>query len=151
MLVFVAAPAFLQLPWVEAALALQRGLSFSRWLLLLEAPTGHAGFRSCASQALGHRLHCYGARAQLPCSTWDLPAPGWNPCLPPSHQGSPLFTDCNPSSPSSFPSARPPTVFLLCGDGGGEACPVLKAVSVGNPHFKFTLLPKFLAFAVLPP
>lgn len=80
---------------------------------------------------------------------WDLPAPGSSPCLPPSHQGSPLFTDCNPAP--LHPSPLPP-VFLLCGDGGGEAHPVLRVVTVGNPHFqfKFTSLPKFLAFAGLP-
>ena len=117
---------------------------FSCWrprLGLLEV-----GFRSCASQTLGHRLHHYGVRAQLLCSTWDLPTPGLNPCLPPSHQESPLFTDCNPPP---LPLCPP---FSFCArDGGGEARPVLTVVSAGNPHFKFTSLPKFLAFARLPP
>ena len=55
----------------------------------------------------------------------------------------------NPRSPSSFPSAP---IFLLWGNGGGEAHPVLRVVTVDNPHFqfKFTSLPKFLAFAGLP-
>lgn len=49
------------------------------------------------------------------------------------------------------PSPLPPA-FLLCGDRGGEAHPVLRVATVGNPHFqfKFTSLPKFLAFAGLP-
>lgn len=92
---------------------------------LVGGPDWACRLQELRPQTLGHRLHRYGARAQPLCSTWDLPAPGWNPCLPPSRQGSPLFTDCNPPSPSSFPSAsRFPSVQgwrrggLPCADSG---------------------------------
>ena len=54
-----------------------------RWLLLLQS-TGsrHAGFSSCGSRALEHRLSSCGAQAQLPRGMWDLPGPGLEPVSP---------------------------------------------------------------------
>ena len=42
----------------------------------------HAGFSSCGSRALEHRLSSCGSRAQLLCSMWDLPGPGLEPVSP---------------------------------------------------------------------
>ena len=43
---------------------------------------GHMGGSSCGSQAREHRLRSRGSRAQLLCSTWDLPGPGMEPASP---------------------------------------------------------------------
>ena len=40
---------------------------------------GCVGFSSCGSWALERRLSSYGTRAQLCCSTWDLPGAGMEP------------------------------------------------------------------------
>ena len=52
--------------------------SFSLW------STGSwcAGFSSCGTRALEHRLSSGGARAQLLLSMWDLPGPGIKPVSP---------------------------------------------------------------------
>ena len=42
----------------------------------------HAGFSSCGSRALEHRLSSCGARAQLLRGMWDLPGPGLEPVSP---------------------------------------------------------------------
>ena len=51
-----------------------------QWLLLLQS-TGsrHAGFGSCGSRALEHRLNSCGTRASFLCGMWDLPRPGFKP------------------------------------------------------------------------
>ena len=53
------------------------------WLLLLRS-TGskRAGFSSCGTRALDHRLNSCGARALLLRSMWDLPGPGIKPMSP---------------------------------------------------------------------
>ena len=58
------------------------GLSL-RWLLLLQS-TGYkwAGFSSCGSRALEHRLSSCGAWASLLHGMWDLPGPGLEPMSP---------------------------------------------------------------------
>ena len=42
----------------------------------------HAGFSSCGSWALEHRLSSCGARAQLLHGMWGLPGPGLEPMCP---------------------------------------------------------------------
>ena len=54
-----------------------------RWFLLFQSAGSRcAGFSSCHSQALEHRLNSCGARAQLLRSMWDLPVPGHEPVSP---------------------------------------------------------------------
>ena len=58
------------------------GLSL-QWLLLLQSMGSRcAGFSSCGSRALEHRLSSCGAWAQLLCIMWDLPGPGIEPVSP---------------------------------------------------------------------
>ena len=80
--VFVAARG-LSLVTASGGYSSLRCVGFSlRWLLLLRS-TGsrHAGFSSCGSRALEHRLSSC-ARAQLFRSMWDLPTPGLKPMSP---------------------------------------------------------------------
>ena len=68
----------------------ERGLLFLwcagfslRWLLLLQSMgSRRAGFSSCGSWALEHRLSSWGARASLLHGMWDLPGPGLEPMSP---------------------------------------------------------------------
>ena len=54
-----------------------------RWLLLLWSTGSRcAGFSSCGSRALEHRLSSCGARAWLLRGMWDLPGPGLEPVSP---------------------------------------------------------------------
>ena len=54
-----------------------------QWLLLFRSMgSRHAGFSSCGSWALQHRLSSCGAWAQLLCGIWDLPGPGLEPVSP---------------------------------------------------------------------
>ena len=55
----------------------------SRWLLLLRSTGSRcAGFSSCGSWALEHRLSSCGAWVQLLHGMWDLPGPGLEPGSP---------------------------------------------------------------------
>ena len=55
----------------------------SRWLLLLPSLGSRcAGFSSCGSWTVEHRLSRCGARAQLLRRMWDLPGPGLEPGSP---------------------------------------------------------------------
>ena len=54
---------------------------------------GYAGFSSCGSRALEHRLNSYGPRPWLLRGIWDLPRSGSNLCL------LPWQTDFLPLSP----------------------------------------------------
>ena len=58
-----------------------RCAGFSLWWLLLLRSAGsrHAGFSSCGSRALEHRLSSCGARAQLLRDMWDPPRTGLEP------------------------------------------------------------------------
>ena len=78
-----------------------------RWLLLLwSTGSRHAGFSSCGSRALEHRLSSCGARASLLRGTWDLPGPGLEPVSPalaggflttaPPGKPCPAFRACSP-------------------------------------------------------
>ena len=81
--VFVAAPR-LSLVAVSGGCSSLGCVGFSlQWLLLLRS-TGsrHAGFSSCGSRALEHRLSSCGAWAYLLCGMWDLPGPGIEPVSP---------------------------------------------------------------------
>ena len=49
------------------------------WLLLWSTGSRRAGFSSCGSWALEHRLSSCGAMAQLLCSMWGLPGPRIKP------------------------------------------------------------------------
>ena len=61
-----------------------RCVGFSlRWLLLLRNTGSRcAGFSSCGTRALEHRLSSCGARALLLRSMWDFPGPGLEPVFP---------------------------------------------------------------------
>ena len=64
--------------------SLLRYAGFSlQWLLLLRS-TGsrRAGFSSCGTRALAHRLSSCGARASALRAMWDLPGPGIEPMSP---------------------------------------------------------------------
>ena len=52
------------------------------WLLLWSTGSRRAGFSSCGSRALEHRLSSCGTRAQLLHGMWDLPGPGLEPVSP---------------------------------------------------------------------
>ena len=58
------------------------GFSLRRLLLLWGMGSRRAGFSSCGSEALEHRLSSCGTRAQLLRGTWDLPVPGLEPVSP---------------------------------------------------------------------
>ena len=68
----------------------ERGLLFSYggWAThcvassICRAQTRCAGFSSCGSQALEHRLSNGGTRAYLLCGMWDPPEPGIEPLSP---------------------------------------------------------------------
>ena len=54
-----------------------------QWLLLLwSMGSRHAGFSSCGSQVLEHRLRSCGTWALLLRGMWDLPGPGIEPVSP---------------------------------------------------------------------
>ena len=72
------------------------------WLLLLQHMGSRVGFSSWGTQALEPRLNSHGARAQLLCSTWDLPRPGNEP-VSPILAGGLLTTE---------PPGKPLSVFL---------------------------------------
>ena len=74
---------FLWLHRAGATLLLRCAVFSLLWLLLLQS-TGsrHAGFSSCGSWALEHRLNRCGARAYLLSIMWDLPGPGLEPVSP---------------------------------------------------------------------
>ena len=57
---------------------------FSLWWLLLLRSTGsrYAGFSSCGTWALEHRLSSCGSWAYLLHGMWDLPGPGHEPVSP---------------------------------------------------------------------
>ena len=57
---------------------------FSPWRLLLLQSTGsrHAGFSSCGTRALEHRLSSCGTRTQLLRGMWDPTGPGPEPPSP---------------------------------------------------------------------
>ena len=81
--VFVAAHRLSQVV-ASGGYSLLRCTGFSlRWLLLLRSMgSRRAGFSSCGTRALEHRLSCCGARAQLLHNMWDLPGPGIKPVSP---------------------------------------------------------------------
>ena len=58
------------------------------------------GLSSCGSLALGLRLSSCGTRAQLLCSTWDLPGPGLEPVSPALAGG--FLTTVPPEKPRSL-------------------------------------------------
>ena len=80
-------------------------VGFSLWWLLLLRSTGsrHAGFSSCGSWALEHRLSSCGAQTQLLHGMWDLPGPGLEPVSPALAAG--FLT--------TAPPGKSPNVFLL--------------------------------------
>ena len=53
-----------------------------RWLCSQSMGSRRAGFSSCGSRALEHRLSSCGAQASLLCSMGDLPGPGLEPTSP---------------------------------------------------------------------
>ena len=59
----------------------------------------HAGFSSCGSWALEHRLGSCGAQTQLLCGMWDLPRPGIEPVSPALAGG--FLTTVPPGKPCS--------------------------------------------------
>ena len=50
--------------------------------MLQSTSSRHAGFSSCGTRALEHRLSSCGTRAQLLRGMWDLPGPGIEPVSP---------------------------------------------------------------------
>ena len=73
-----------------------------RWLLLLRSTGSRcAGFSSCGSRALEHRLSSCGAQAQLPLllrGVWDLPRPVLEPMCPALAGG--FLTTAPPGKPT---------------------------------------------------
>ena len=76
------------------------------WLFLLRS-TGsrHAGFRSCGSRALEHRLSSCGARALLLRGMWELPGPGLEPLSPALAGG--FLTTVPPGKPGAWSLGLP--------------------------------------------
>ena len=59
------------------------GSYVAAWGFSCSAWASHCGsFSCCDLWALGHGLNCCGPRAYLPCSMWNLPAPGMEPVSP---------------------------------------------------------------------
>ena len=82
------------------------------WLLLLWSPGSRwAGFSSCQSWALEHRLNSYGTWAQLLHGMWDLPTLGIEPMSPAS--AGRFFTTEPPEKPCGL-SLHLVYSFLCC-------------------------------------